>query len=300
MSAAPHKRRRITGKRRPVFRLKLATPGGELATVDAEPAWQIQDVLVRLPDPFREFGYGVNVYNGTQELCGQRTLSDIGTSDEAVLTIVRSKLPLILTASIDGSAKIWSAAAGQCLQTFAGHDGVVRSAVFSPDCDRILTASNGSAKIWSAATGQCLQTFPRQGAEVLSAVFSPTCDRILTDSMDGSVKIWSVASGQCLQTFAGHYGAVSSAVFSPDCDRVLTASRDGSARIWSVASGQCLQTFTGHGDCFVSAVFSPTCDRVLTASFHGSAKIWSAAGGQCMQTFTHGRYMTSAVFSQQE
>ena len=60
--------------------------------MDAEPAWQLQDVLVRLPDPVREFGYGVNVYNGTQELCGQRTLSDIGARDEAVLTIVRSKL----------------------------------------------------------------------------------------------------------------------------------------------------------------------------------------------------------------
>ena len=115
-----------------MVRLTLVSAGEELATLDADPAWQLQDVLMTCPERFREAGCSVRVLFGTAELGGQSTLSDIGARDGAVLTIVRSKLSLILTASRDGTAKIWSAASGQCLQTLTGHGFDVNTAVFSP------------------------------------------------------------------------------------------------------------------------------------------------------------------------
>ena len=141
------------------MRLTLTSCGDEIAPLDADPVWQLQDVLMTLPERFRETGCCVRVLFGTVELGGQATLSDIGASSRAVLTIVRSKLSLILTASRDGTAKIWSAASGQCLQTLTGHGFDVNTAVFSPDGERVLTASNdSSAKIWSAgeSSEQCV------------------------------------------------------------------------------------------------------------------------------------------------
>ena len=65
----------------------------------------------------------------------------------------------MLTASVDKTAKVWSAASGECLRTLMGHTCQVKSAVFSPDGQQVLTASrDGTAKVWSAASGACLLT----------------------------------------------------------------------------------------------------------------------------------------------
>ena len=69
-------------------------------------------------------------------------------------------------------AKLWSVATGECSQTFTGHIGIVFSAVFSSDCDSVLTASHDNmAKLWSVATGECLKTFSGHMSMVISAVF---------------------------------------------------------------------------------------------------------------------------------
>ena len=114
------------------MRLTLNSFDDELVTLDADPAWQLQDMMMSLPLQFPETGGSVRVFYGTTELSGQRTLEDIGAGCGGVLTIVRSKLSLILTASDDRSAKIWSAASGECVQTLTGHNDALNSAVFSP------------------------------------------------------------------------------------------------------------------------------------------------------------------------
>ena len=69
------------------------------------------------------------------------------------------------------------------LATFQ-HEGEVRSAVFSPDGARILTASaDRTARLWDGGSGKLLATFQHEG-EVTSAVFSPDGARILTASAD--------------------------------------------------------------------------------------------------------------------
>ncbi len=62
----------------------------------------------------------------------------------------------ILTASADKTAKLWDAASGKLLASFA-HQDVVCGAAFSPDGARILTASwDNTAKLWDAASGKLI------------------------------------------------------------------------------------------------------------------------------------------------
>jgi hypothetical protein len=57
----------------------------------------------------------------------------------------------IVTASKDGTAKIWDAASGRELDTLRGHTDWVTSAAYSPDGKTIVTANRGgTAKIWDA------------------------------------------------------------------------------------------------------------------------------------------------------
>ena len=57
----------------------------------------------------------------------------------------------IVTASSDGTARIWSADCSSAPRVLAGHGGLIRSASWSPDGTRIVTASNDrTARVWSA------------------------------------------------------------------------------------------------------------------------------------------------------
>ena len=114
--------------------------------------------------------------------------------------------------------RLWDAS-GQPLATLKGHTAPVTSAVFSPDGQRILTASDdNTARLWDAS-GQPLATLKGHTFWVTSAVFSPDGQRILTASGDGTARLWD-ASGQPLATFSG---LITSAVFSPDGSRILTS-----------------------------------------------------------------------------
>ena len=47
-----------------------------------------------------------------------------------------------MTASFDQTAKVWDAETGAQLFTLTGHRGEVRSTAYSPDMQRIVTASS--------------------------------------------------------------------------------------------------------------------------------------------------------------
>ncbi len=103
----------------------------------------------------------------------------------------------IVTASGDGTARLWSAD-GTLVATLAGHTYAVTSAVFSPDGSRIVTASGDrTARLW-AEDGNLLATLEGHTGWVASASFNPLppgadgTAHILTASFDGTARIWRV------------------------------------------------------------------------------------------------------------
>jgi WD40 repeat protein len=88
-----------------------------------------------------------------------------------------------------------------CLQTLEGHDGSVRSVVFSVDGQRLASSSNDkTVKIWDSHSGECLKTLEGHDGWVRSVVFSADGQRLASSSGDNTVKVWDVHSGECLKT----------------------------------------------------------------------------------------------------
>jgi WD40 repeat protein/TPR repeat protein len=191
----------------------------------------------------------------------------------------------LVTASTDGTARLWDSATGKTLAVLRGHDAWVVSAAFSRDGKLLVTTSsepeivargNVTARIWDAYTGQQLHVLRGHQGNVNAAVFSPDGKLVLTASKDGTARLWSAGTGELLQVLEGHEGILTAVAFSPDGTRMLTAGGDGTARIWDTATGELLRILAEHEDAIISASFSPDGKYVLTTSNDGTARLWDA------------------------
>ena len=93
--------------------------------------------------------------------------------------------------------------------TLVGHAGSVESVAFSPDGQRLASASGDqTVKIWDSATGKELFALKGHAGWVKSVAFSPDGQRLASASNDQTVKIWDSATGKELFALKGHAGVV--------------------------------------------------------------------------------------------
>ncbi|WP_446718039.1 WD40 repeat domain-containing protein, partial [Crocosphaera sp. Alani8] len=111
------------------------------------------------------------------------------------------------------------------------HEEILLSVVFSPDGEKVATASlDNTARVWQVGIGEELARLHHEDT-VWSVVFSPDGEKVATASLDNTARVWQVGIGEELARLH-HEDTVWSVVFSPDGEKVATASGDGTARVW--------------------------------------------------------------------
>ena len=71
------------------------------------------------------------------------------------------------------------------------HEDDVNSAQFSPDGQRVVTASeDNTARLWDAASGKPIGEPMKHEGAVISAQFSPDGQRVVTASEDKTARLW--------------------------------------------------------------------------------------------------------------
>jgi tetratricopeptide (TPR) repeat protein len=87
--------------------------------------------------------------------------------------------------------KLWDAATGQELRTLKGHTDRISSVAFSPDSQRLASASADSkVKIWDAPRGEELRTLKEPTGWVTSVAFSSDGQRLASANWDQTLKVW--------------------------------------------------------------------------------------------------------------
>jgi len=196
---------------------------------------------------------------------------------------------LVVTASDDGTARIWDADTEKELARLEGHTGIVYSAAFDRERKRVVTAGlDGTARIWDVSNLGQVKEFKFKSLAghtglVSSAAFSPDGDLVVTGSADKTARIWDAKSGEELAPLEGHTRLVYSAAFDPGGKRVITAAWDKTARIWDVKNPRdpkLITRITGHLDDVNGAAFSPDGKLIVTSSHDKTARVWDASSAE--------------------
>jgi WD40 repeat protein len=204
----------------------------------------------------------------------------------------------ILTASEDGTARLWGSADGVELAVFRGHDAPVGHAAFSADGQRILTTSaDGTARLWDAGEGPEVSSVRGQRGPVRNAVFSADGSRLLIASGDRTVRPWIVADGRQIAVLGSDQSEVNQVAFDIGGRRIAIAFADGTVRVLDAATGTELSVLRGHEKAVERAVFSGDGERLLTLGGDYRAVVWNVSTGVAQAVLQHEGGLYSAEIS---
>jgi RNA polymerase sigma factor (sigma-70 family) len=139
----------------------------------------------------------------------------------------------------DNDIRLWDAATGRELRSFAGHSWVITGLAFTPDGKRLVSSSGDwTARVWDVESGRELYRLVGHRGEVRDVAVAPDGATAVTAGADGTARLWDLATGKELRQLLGHQGPVEAVAFSPDGKALATAGADKSVRLWETATGQ--------------------------------------------------------------
>jgi WD40 repeat protein/nucleoside phosphorylase len=191
----------------------------------------------------------------------------------------------VVSASEDGTLKVWDVVARQPVATLRGHGGEVLDCAVTANGRRVVSASrDGTLKVWDAEEGQCVATLTGHKGPVRGCAVAEGGQRALSASADGTLKVWELETRRCVGTLQGHTGWVTGCALTGDGRRAVSSSRDGTLRVWDVESQRCLAILGGGEAEATACAVSHDGRRALCSYKDGVLKVWDLEAGQCVFT----------------
>ena len=196
------------------------------------------------------------------------TLEFVGHSNEVTYAAWSSDGTRIVTASRDGTARLWDAQTHQSLAVMP-HAEWVQDVAISPDGRRVVTASSDHTLfVWDISREPRIICRLEHRGAVQRVRFSPDGYCIASAGMDQTVRLWNPNTGrQMMPTINLHMPALTIA-FAPDGRRLAVAGQSGHVQVWDAFADAPLNV--GNG------IASAGGDRYVTYTSN-SFQIWNAS-----------------------
>jgi WD40 repeat protein len=186
----------------------------------------------------------------------------------------------IITAGLDGTARIWDASSGALLRRLKGPDEVAgrfASAAISPDGNVVLASfMQRRAYLWPLTTETTLPKVASVSGRPLGVSTSAGEQRVAIAD-DTGLRVYDAASGEMLRSIELNRPPLSVAM-SPG--GVFVAAAIGSSvGIWSTDGEEpSYRELPDHGSLVLSVAYDRFGQRLVTTAQDGSVRLWSATG----------------------
>ena len=175
-----------------------------------------------------------------------------------------------LTASWDGSMRLFDLTNGTTVRRFVGHSKDVLAVAFSADNRQIMSCGRDrSVKLWNTI-GECKYTFDGHTEWASDVAFSPSAANPVAVSCgwDHLVKVWCLEEFKLKATLVGHTGYVNTVCVSPEGSLCASAGKDGVIIIWDLKEAKCLYKLDAGCEVHQLA-FNPTRYWLCAATVNG-------------------------------
>jgi WD40 repeat protein len=185
----------------------------------------------------------------------------------------------VLTASEDGTARVWDVASGQQRRQLE-LDNRGYAVLLSPDGRMAGVVEDWAGiKLWDTATWQGVFTFtwpapPSGGNWAKVAEFSPDGTLLAVGDNSGVLHLLDVAARKERASVAAHKYKVSTLAFSADGRFIVTTGEgDRGARVWASATGRRLAELGTQP--VVGAAFRPDGSQIATLGSDGTLRLFN-------------------------
>ena len=159
----------------------------------------------------------------------------------------------------------------------------VRTVAFSPDGQRIATATGGTIRVWSAATGKEIPLGDGHGAALAAVVLSADGKSAVSWGADETVRRWDTATGKTVASF--RMPAIAAAI-SPDGRTAVASSPDGTIRVFDTATGREVKQFKGYPRAASALAFSPDSKTIAERGADSVIRLYDPATGTEVRQLT--------------
>ncbi|XP_038694190.1 guanine nucleotide-binding protein subunit beta-like isoform X2 [Tripterygium wilfordii] len=190
-----------------------------------------------------------------------------------------------------------------CCRTLQGHTGKVYSLDWTPERNRIVSASqDGRLIVWNALTSQKTHAIKLPCAWVMTCAFAVSGQSVACGGLESVCSIFNLNSPTekdgnipVSRMLSGHKGYVSSCQYVPDEDTCLiTGSGDQTCVLWDITTGLRTSVFGGefqygHSADVLSISINGSNSRMfVSGSCDGTGRLWDTrVASRAVRTF-HG------------
>ena len=198
----------------------------------------------------------------------------------------------IVTASGDGTLRIWDPASGQQMCLLSGHADFVNACDYSPDGEKIVScASDRTLRIWDLRLARSSDEPVKHRDFVTAGCFSRDGRYAVSASWDATVRLWDGETGAAAGVLYGHEDEVYDCTISPDGRQIASVSWDGRLNLWrSKGTNLMRQEIRKVRKWMNSCPFSPDGRFIATGGPDGRLWIWDVRSGRKLATLRGHRY----------
>ena len=183
----------------------------------------------------------------------------------------------ILTASQDGTARVWDAGNGRSVTVLRGHPRALFGAVYTRNGNTVATfGEDHTTRVWDLDSG-ALKFGTKHGASY--ANFTPDGRAVVDGVESEAIGVWDAGTGRELAELTAGGEELSGAVISPAGDLVATGLGPRIV-LWSTRTWRHARTLEPLDDSIESLAFSRDGRRLVASSYSDTVRVADTATGR--------------------
>ena len=193
----------------------------------------------------------------------------------------------LVSASWDGTVKLWRVATGTLIETLVAHQNLVQRVAWSPD-GRVIaySVSEESSWLWDVEEHRHRAILRGHTDFVRGLAFTPDSRQLVSGSADGTMRVWDVATGACLRVIRSYLESIWDIEWSPDGTRIVTTGTTMAFLMYRLDETVPPRVLPINADRIGRPAWSPDGRTIATSNPLQGVQLWDSQTGEAVDAFS--------------